>query len=662
MKWIVGRTCSWKATWFLPLLLTTVALVYLPGLGGGYTFDDMPNIVDNTALHVHLHDGWAAWLAAAFSSPASDLHRPLAMLSFAFNHALTGLDPWWMKVTNLCIHLLNTLLVFALSRRLLRAADDCATTQGRLDATALWIAAAWALNPINLTAVLFIVQRMESLSHTFVFAGLYAYLAARERLRTGRAGLGVVIAGLALATVLGMLAKESAALLPLYALGVEWALLRFRTADARSQRRLAAAFALLVGLPALVGVTFVVPRVTAPEAYAGRDFTLAERLLTEGRVVLDYLQWTLLPRLPEFSLYHDDYGPSRSLLTPATTLPSLVLLASLAAFAGWLRTRRPLMALGIAWFLLAQLLTATVIPLELVFEHRNYFASLGLCIVLADGLLRWPAEGLPRRLGATTACALLMLYASLTAIRSYEWRDPWHFADTEAARHPLSPRATYGVARELILRTGYRADSPFLPAAQDALGRAMAVPNATALPATAAILLDARLHRSIDPMLWQRLQERLRARPIGPEERRAMASLVDCQISHHCDLPRTAMVASFEASLAHGRDAEVLNVYGNYALNVLLDPNTALQLWLEATRIAPNVPEYQATVARMLIASGRPVEAEPYIRRVRKLGTFGQNDAMASELDRLLPAPDRSTSAVQPLEAAPAAGEAQRIR
>jgi hypothetical protein len=375
--------------------------------------------------------------------------------------------------------------------------------------------------------------------------------------------------------------------------------------------------------------------VLAPAAYAGRDFTLTQRLLTESRVVLDYLHWTLLPNLSQLSLYHDDYVPSRGLLTPPTTLLSLALLAGLAVLAWWLRRRRPLMALGLAWFLLAHLLTATVIPLELVFEHRNYFASLGLCIALADGLLRWPADGRPRRLGMLAACALLLLYAGCTVLRATEWRDPWHFANTEAAKHPGSPRATYGLARELVILTDFRADSAFLPRARDALGHAMAVPGATPLPAAAAILLEARLQQPIAPALWMNLQERLRAHPIGPQERTALASLVDCQLARHCDLPTEAMVASFEAALAQGRDAEVLNIYGNYALNVLQEPNTALNLWLEVAQRAPNVPEYQATLARMLIASGRPREAEPYIRRVRALGRLGQNETIARHLEEI---------------------------
>src|SRR5688500_13964670 len=84
----------------LPVLLVLVALVYWPGLGGGFVFDDYPNIVQNGALHVTWASTWLEWLAAVFSSPASELQRPLAMLTFAINHALTGLDPYWMKLTN----------------------------------------------------------------------------------------------------------------------------------------------------------------------------------------------------------------------------------------------------------------------------------------------------------------------------------------------------------------------------------------------------------------------------------------------------------------------------------------------------------------------------------------------------------------------------------
>jgi hypothetical protein len=167
----------------IPLALVAVlvitALVYSTGLNGGSVFDDNVNIVKNLALHV-TSSSWNDWKAAVLSSPASDLSRPLAMLTFATNYYFTGLDPWPMKLTNIAIHLLNTVLVFGLLRSLLSVtANNVAHAQRRCQWAALFASACWALHPINLMAVLYIVQRMESLCRTFVLVGLWLCVAGR---------------------------------------------------------------------------------------------------------------------------------------------------------------------------------------------------------------------------------------------------------------------------------------------------------------------------------------------------------------------------------------------------------------------------------------------------------------------------------------------------
>ena len=114
-----GKPGSSRTGWWLLLaaMLLTIA-VYSSGLYGGYLFDDYPNIVDNHG--VQPHDASVPTLVrAALSSPSSEFKRPLASLSFAVNYLTTGLDPYWMKLTNLVIHLLNGLLVFLLARALL---------------------------------------------------------------------------------------------------------------------------------------------------------------------------------------------------------------------------------------------------------------------------------------------------------------------------------------------------------------------------------------------------------------------------------------------------------------------------------------------------------------------------------------------------------------
>jgi hypothetical protein len=620
-------------------VLTLVALVYWPGLHGGYVFDDFPNIVDNLALHVTFQSGWAQWLAAVFSSPSSDLQRPLAMSSFAINYALTGLDPFWMKFTNLGIHLLNTWLVFGLSRRVLDAMDqrpNGSEGDARRHWIALWIAAAWALNPINLMAVLFVVQRMESLSHTFVFAGLWLYLAGRSRLLATGHGWAMLLGGLIGGVALGILAKESAVLLPLYACALEWSLLGFASLGYARDRRLMAIFGLSLVLPAAIGLAWVAPRALASNAFAARDFTLGERLLTETRVVVDYLHWTQLPKLRQLSLYHDDYPVSRGLLSPASTLAALLVLAVLIGTMVLLRKRRPLMALGLAWFFAAHVLTATVIPLELMYEHRNYFASLGVCLVLADVLLRLPRDLVPRRVGAIVALALLALYSGLTMLRAREWQDSLRFSITEAAKHPQSPRATYDLARKFIILSDYQPDSPYVSPALAALARAMHVSNASPLPESAAIIFAARMGMPQEREWWLGIQSKLRDQPAGPQQTASLGSLVDCELQHHCRLLQQDMIDTFLAALERGPDAEVLNIYGNYALNALRDPSLALRLWQDAVQQAPNVVQYRETLARMLIASGQLDEAVVQIAQVRRLGRLGQNEAAAQALEQLV--------------------------
>jgi hypothetical protein len=623
----------------LVALLAMVFLVYWPGLGGGYVFDDIPNIVDNIALHV-TRPVWNDWLAAMMSSVASELQRPLAMLTFATNHYFTGLDPRPMKLTNVAVHAFNAALVFGLVRIILLTAlkaQDHARKQ-TAEWLALFVTACWALHPINLMAVLFVVQRMESLSHTFVFAGLWLYVSGRRRQLAGGNGWGMILTGLVPCTMVGLLAKESAALLPLYAFCVEACLFRFRGKDDRRDPRLYALFVGVLALPALLGLAWLLPKALNPGAFASRNFSLAERLMTEPRVVLTYLRWTLVPDLGQLSLYHDDYLPSRGLWSPPSTIASLLAIPGLLLIAWLCRKRRPLVSLGLSWFLAAQLLTATIIPLELVFEHRNYFASLGICLAFADLLLLATGPGQPRRLGILIASAFLLFCAAITYARALEWSNQVRFSLTEADKHPQSPRATYDAARTMVILTNYEADSPFFAKAVVALERARQVPHNGVLPDQAMIMFAAHTGRPLQADWWEDMYDKLRHQPIGPQELAAMASLTKCATEQHCGLPRESMLKMFDAGLSQGANAEVLNMYGDYALNQMVDGELALRLWRQASALHSKEPQYHVNQAKLLIYLGRYDEARAQIAILRKMGRLGQNEASAVFLEGRLQA------------------------
>lgn len=150
----------------LVALLLVVTLVYWPGLSGGFIFDDFPNFVDNGKTDME-NLGWEELKQAALASDSSKLRRPLAMLSLSVQRYFTGLDPFPLKLVNLGIHLGNALLIYLLLKTLLERMAD--RREGRWHVVApstlaLLVAAGWALAPINLTGVLFIIQRMESLA------------------------------------------------------------------------------------------------------------------------------------------------------------------------------------------------------------------------------------------------------------------------------------------------------------------------------------------------------------------------------------------------------------------------------------------------------------------------------------------------------------------
>jgi Flp pilus assembly protein TadD len=120
--------------------------------------------------------------------------------------------------------------------------------------------------------------------------------------------------------------------------------------------------------------------------YENRPFSLTERLLTEPRIVLFYLSLLFYPVPGRLSIDHD-VALSTSLLQPWTTLPSLLIIILLVAIGISQIRKQPLVTLAILFFFLNHLIESTIIPLELIFEHRNYLPSFFIFVPVALGII-----------------------------------------------------------------------------------------------------------------------------------------------------------------------------------------------------------------------------------------------------------------------------------
>jgi protein O-mannosyl-transferase len=667
----------------LVFALLLVTAIYWPGLSGSWLFDDYPNIVDNHGVQPS-EVSIPALARAALSSPASDFKRPLASLSFAANYLASGLDPYVMKLTNLVIHLLNGLLVFVLARLLLRSspripvgaasaakaptslaedgaaiksiATEVAPTSARAGIIAALIAAGWMLLPINLTAVLYVVQRMESMANLFVLLGLIGYVAGRRHMLAAstslpahRAGLRVsrfspyargfalCLLSITLPTALGLLAKETAVMLPLYALLVEWVLFHFRTSSGQRDWRIFGSFVVVLVLPMLIGLGWLLPGLLRPEAWATRDFTMGTRLLSEARIVIDYIRWTLLPTPDALSFYHDDFAISTGLLAPWSTLASLFLLVALVALMLWLRTRRPLAALGIALFLGCQLLTGTILQLELIYEHRNYFASFGLLLAIVP-LLAVPRArpfALPRH---ALLVGLMLCWATLTALTAYAWGNQLRLAEDLASRAPQSPRAQYELGRTYIIYSHYDPASPFTALAYAPLEQAASLPKSSILPQQALIFMNSRMHLPLKDAWWDSMIAKLKTHDPGVQDESSLAALTQCARDGSCPLPTDRMVQAFEAALDHPKpSARLQATYGDYAWNVLGDHALGLRMTEGAVKDAPSEPAYRISLVRMLVALGSYDQARTVLQQLQPLNIGGRLNESIAGLQALFP-------------------------
>jgi len=654
-----SRIRPWQPWLLMVIGVVATAAVYWPGLNGGWLFDDYPNIVENTGVQPH-HFSVPLLIEAALSSPASEFKRPLVSLSFALNYLAAGLDPYWMKLTNLIIHLLNGLLVYILARSLLSLTKPDAAKECDRRIAAL-IATGWMLLPINLTGVLYTVQRMESMANLFVLLGLIGYVIGRQRMRANtnaitvqrsaskRSGFLLCVFSITVPTAIGILSKETAAMLPLYAFLIEWAVLGFRsvtvrgndipTAQLRVDGRLVLLFSFVLVLPLVAGLAWLLPGILNPVVWSTRDFTLHARLLSEARIVVDYIGWTLLPTPHALSFYNDDFHISSDLFNPWTTFTSILAIIALVACAWWLRPRRPLVALGIALFLGCHLLTGTVLPLELIYEHRNYFASFGLMLALIPLLLpqvsstaiaTQPTFTLVR---GTLLVGLLLLWGGETAMTAIAWGNPLLLAETLAARAPNSPRAQYELGRTYIIYSHYDPSSPFTRAAYAPLERAAALPNSSILPEQALIFMNARMHLPVKSAWWQSLIDKLQKHKPTVQDESSLGALTQCARGGQCELSKNFMLQAYLAAVSHPNpSARLLAMYGDYAWNVLDDKALGLSMTTSAVKTAPSETAYRITLVRMLTASGKKNDALSAIKQLESLNYGGRLDSTLAEL------------------------------
>lgn len=364
---------------------------------GTFQFDDFRNVVRDPAT---------TDFAALLERLPHGL-RPLTRLSYFLDAQLYGMHPPGFLSTNLLLHAITVLLVFALARR-------------RLDDTAALAAALlFAVQPANAEVVAYVSGRSTGLMTPLLLGGLLLH-------DHGKRLSALLLFGLA------CLAKEHALVFP--ALVLAWELTR-----AESRPGVLRDIAITVALAGVAAVGLL-----GAEGYRTllanslSDRSIGDNLLANARAIPQMLSLWIRP----WALSVDHEFDER--LHLGASIAGLLLLVAAAGIAVALRRRRPMLALAIAWPLIALLPTNSVLAKpDLVTEKPLYLAWVGVAIALGSGVptfLASTANRVARRVFLGAASLVLCAFIGASIWRVSLWRDPVALWTDAVAKAPHKSR------------------------------------------------------------------------------------------------------------------------------------------------------------------------------------------------------------------------------
>ncbi|MGO9212833.1 MAG: hypothetical protein ACLP9S_02950 [Syntrophales bacterium] len=380
-------------------LFVILILVYANSFDCSWHFDDYINIVENPSVQIKTLSWQEIGKSLYGYAGGTRWQRPVSYFTFAMNYYFDGLNVFWYHVVNFFIHYVTSVFLFLFLYNTLKLP----ILEGRYEKNAYSIALLstlfWAINPVEVMAVTYIVQRMASMTAMFYIMAMYFYLKGRTGDTMWKNATFFALA--AFSGVLSIGSKENAAMLPVSIFLFDLFLIQGATIENIRKNWAVCLFALIL-VPA-IGFMYYDFSSIIGDYDQFRPFTMWERVLTQPRVILSYIILLVYPITSRMMLFHD-VEISKSLFNPWTTVAAIVVIFLILLWAvltsrkegalmKWLEKHAdyallrimtgPLISYCIIFFFLNHLIEGSFISLELVYEHRNYLPAMLFFVPLA---------------------------------------------------------------------------------------------------------------------------------------------------------------------------------------------------------------------------------------------------------------------------------------
>ncbi len=426
-----------------PLLLGLfLALAILAAWSNSYqaplAFDDLGSISDNPSIRPPYH------LNSLLNPPSDGAQtvagRPLLNLSFAANYAFSGENYTTYRVTNVLIHIGNSLLVFALATQLLSLASAKDPDRPK-HLLSFFISLLWAVHPTSTTAVSYLVQRAESLTAFFILLTLYGFARSIDSKRNA---LWLTLS--LCSAFIGSVCKETMVTAPFLVALMAWIYLPAKSDRPQGSR---ARF----GLPLYFVLLFISILPTVLLSYGTGD-RAGTASISIGPESFDYLklQTLAISRYLRLAIWPVgqvfDYGRDIEVPPVWIWLSSGLLILSLLGIATYLCSQKcPLGFLALSPFLLLAP-SSSIFPLtDPIFEHRFYLPLAFLIAILASTLFRYV-----QRVSLLVLPALAVALAFATYARNQTYQSDIELWESSLRYSPNNARAQTNLGTLLLAK------------------------------------------------------------------------------------------------------------------------------------------------------------------------------------------------------------------
>lgn len=509
------RNGRWLWIGGLFVVLLTVA-GHVRGLQGQFLeWDDYAHITQNPAIRSLSSTN--LWMM--FTEPAAKLYVPVTSLSFALDYQIWGRDPFGYHLTNLLLHLANTVLVLLLVFRLLRNRYELAGP------VAVLTAAIFGVHPLRVESVAWATERKDVLFAFFYLLALLAY--SRWVVSGRRAAYWACV----LLFIGSALSKSAAVTFPLVLvlLDVFW---KHRVAVWEKIPFLAVCF--IVGAATFVAQTGG----TGETVLDTGTIPLWARIGLVGYCALFYLTRFFWPfHLSAVYPTFEDFG-----WTPLTAMGYLLAFCGVFVVIFALRKRAPVLLPSWLFYLITLLPTIGLVPVgaHIVADRFTYVPLIGLALPLSMGAAVLANRGRNLRIAvAVIVIALLAMLTVLCAKRSVVWTNTETLFQNALAEDPACYTALvnltvyYTSANQLEKAINFGKRAVQL-APNGLIGRknlAFAFIHAKHYPEAIQVLRPAIDHGIDDPVVWRALKESFAA--VGDEKNAKVAEARMLRSTHN---------------------------------------------------------------------------------------------------------------------------------